>query len=63
MASSFGEEDSSVDGCEIDVNFQLNSIISYSYEPTGNHDISFINETFREVPLALIAQSASATLL
>ena len=40
MASRFGEEDSSADGCEIEVNFQLNSIISYSYEPTGIHEHS-----------------------
>ena len=40
MASRFGEEDSSADGCEIEVNFQLNPIISYSYEPTGIHEHS-----------------------
>ena len=40
MASRFGEEDSSADGYEIEVNFQLNSIISYSYEPTSIHEHS-----------------------
>ena len=40
MASRFGEEDSSADGFESEVNFQLNSIISYSYEPTGIHEHS-----------------------
>ena len=40
MISRFGEEDSSADGCEIEMNFHLNSFISYSYEPTGIHEHS-----------------------
>ena len=43
MTSFIGEEHSvadHVDGCDIEVNVQLNSIISYSYEPIGIHEYS-----------------------
>ena len=41
MASWFGDEDSAADHpdrYEIEVNFRLNWIITYSYEPTAIHD-------------------------